>query len=98
MAIYDRALSEAEIAANSAAFLEGGPEAVTLDLKIAAGDNDAEEHLTAAMDITSTDLEMPYEDDGTPSATDEQLTCLRYTVRCPQGRQDHQGVCRVHLR
>ena len=45
VAIYDRALSDAEIAANSAAFLEGGPEAVTLDLKSPPVDDDAEEHL-----------------------------------------------------
>jgi len=52
----------------------------TLDLKITGGTNDAEEHLNAGMDVTSTDLEMPYEDSGSPSATDEQLTCLRYIV------------------
>ena len=39
----------------------------TLDLKLADGTNDAEEHLAAAMDVGSTDLEIPYEDSGTPS-------------------------------
>jgi len=56
-----------------------------LDLKITAGTNDAEEHLNAGMDVGSTDLEMPYEDDGTPSATDPQLTCLRYNVAVLKG-------------
>ena len=57
----------------------------TLDLKLADGTNDAEEHLTAAMDVGSSDLEIPYEDSGTPSATDEQLTCLRYIVPLAKG-------------
>jgi hypothetical protein len=89
VAIYDRALTDAEIAANSTAFLQGGPEAVTLDLRIDAGDNDAEEHLSDnSMDITSSDLEFPYEDDGNPSATDEQLTVLRFvSVAIPQGAE-----------
>jgi hypothetical protein len=63
----------------------------TLDLRTSAGSNDAEEHLTAvshalgSMDVGSTDLEMPYEDAGTPKATDLQLTCLRYNVAIPKG-------------
>jgi len=87
VAIYDRVLSDAEIAANSARFLQGGPEAVTLAIKLTAGDNDAEEHLNAGMDVGSSDLEIPYEDSGTPSATDEQLTCLRYILPLAKGAQ-----------
>jgi hypothetical protein len=88
VAIYDRALSDAEITANSAAFLLGGPEALTLDIRIAAGADDAEEHLTAGnMDITSTDLEFPYEDAGNP-ATDPQLVGLRFVnLQIPKGAQ-----------
>ena len=36
------------------------------------------------MDITSTDIELPYEDSGTP-ATDEQLACLRFIVPVTKG-------------
>ena len=57
----------------------------TLDLRISAGTDDAEEHLNAGMDLTSSDLELPYEDAGTP-ATDEQLTGLRFVnVAIPKG-------------
>jgi len=84
VAIYDKALSAAEIAANSAAFLQGGPEAVTSDLRIAAGADDAEEHLNAGMDITSSDLEIIDEDPGTP-ATDEQLIGMRWLVPVAKG-------------
>ncbi len=89
VAIYDRALSEAEIAANSARFLQGGPEAVTLVVKLTGGSDDAEEHLVQdpRMDVGSSDLEMPYEDAGTPSSTDEQLTCLRYILPLAKGAQ-----------
>jgi hypothetical protein len=87
VAIYDRVLSDAEIAANSARFLQGGPEAVTIVVKLSGGDNDAEEHLNAGMDVGSSDLEMPYEDAGTPSSTDEQLTCLRYILPLDKGVQ-----------
>jgi len=49
-----------------------------IDLRIADGGNDAEQHLSnGSMDIGSTDLEMPYEDAGNP-ATDEQVTGLRF--------------------
>jgi len=54
------------------------------DIRIAVGSDDAEQHLNAGMDITSTDLELPYEDSGTP-ATDEQLTCLRFLVPVTKG-------------
>ena len=54
------------------------------DIRIAVGSDDAEQHLNAGMDITSTDIELPYEDDGTP-ATDEQLACLRFIVPVGQG-------------
>jgi hypothetical protein len=37
-----------------------------LDLRVATGNDDAEEHLNAGMDLTSSDLEIPYEDAGTP--------------------------------
>jgi hypothetical protein len=87
VAIYDKILSADQIAANSAAFLLGGPEAVAFDIKLVDGNNDAEEHLNAGMDVGSTDLEMPYEDPGTPSSTDEQLTCLRYIVPLDKGVQ-----------
>ena len=49
------------------------------DIQIAGGTDDAEEHLNAGMDITSSDLEIPYEDSGTP-ATDEQLIGMRWIV------------------
>ncbi|MCU0914142.1 MAG: hypothetical protein MUC88_06225 [Planctomycetes bacterium] len=87
VAIYDRILTDAEITANSTAFLQGGPEAVSLTLVIGNGADDAEEHLAANMDVGSSDLEIPYEDAGTPSSTDEQLTCLRYLVPLAKGAQ-----------
>ncbi len=87
VAIYDRALSEAEIAANSARFLEGGPEAVTLDIKIAAGGDDTEEYVgTGGMSPTSSDLEMPYED-VVGDATDLQIIGLRWALPIPKGAQ-----------
>jgi len=57
---------------------------VTLDLKIMAGDDDAEEHLNAGMDLTSSDLEIVHEDAGTP-ATDEQLIGMRWVVPIAKG-------------
>ncbi len=54
------------------------------DILIAAGTDDAEEHLNAGMDITSSDLEIPYEDSGTP-ATDEQLIGMRWIVPIAKG-------------
>ncbi|MCU0914143.1 MAG: DUF1349 domain-containing protein [Planctomycetes bacterium] len=58
----------------------------TLDLRITNGANDAEEHLAdGSMDVTSTDLEFPYEDNGNPSATDLQLNVLRFNVALPKG-------------
>jgi len=88
VAIYDRALTEAQIAANADAFLAGGPEAVTLDLQIQDGGDDAEEHLDDnRMDVGSSDLEFPYEDNGDP-ATDEQLVVLRFAgVPIPEGAE-----------
>ncbi len=50
-----------------------------LDLRVATGNDDAEEHLNAGMDLTSSDLEIPYEDEGAP-ATDEQLIGMRWSV------------------
>jgi hypothetical protein len=86
VAIYDRALSQAEITANSAAFLQGGPEAVTLDVKIATALDDMEEYVaTGAMSPTSSDLEMPYEDSVT--ASKEQFVGVRYALAVPQGTQ-----------
>ena len=70
---------------------------LSYDIRIANGSDDAEQHLNAGMDVGSTDLEFPYEDDGTPSATDEQLTCLRYLVSLAQGHESHQGICGVDL-
>src|SRR4030042_266019 len=69
--------------------LVSGPAlAVNLDIRIANGNDDAEEHLSdGSMDITSTDLELPYEDDGSPSATDDQLIGLRFMVSIPKGAQ-----------
>jgi hypothetical protein len=59
-----------------------------LDLRIEDGANDAEEHLAdGAMDITSTDLEFPYEDNADPSATDPQLNALRFVLPLAQGAQ-----------
>ena len=86
VAIYDRALTQAEITANSAAFLQGGPEAVTLDVKLATAMDDMEEYVaTGAMSSTSSDLEMPYEDSVT--ASKEQLVGVRYALAVPQGDQ-----------
>jgi len=51
-----------------------------IDLRIADGGDDAEEHLDdGSMDITSSDLEFPYEDSGSPSSTDAQLNALRFS-------------------
>ncbi len=55
-----------------------------LDLRIATGNDDAEEHLNAGMDLTSSDLEIPYEDAGAPP-TDEQLIGMRWSVPLAKG-------------
>ena len=48
------------------------------DIRVADGNDDAEQHLDDnRMDITSSDLEFPYEDDGNP-ATDEQVIGIRF--------------------
>jgi hypothetical protein len=53
------------------------PNAV-IDIQIADGSNDAEQHLDdGSMDIGSSDLEIAYEDAGDP-ATDEQVVGLRF--------------------
>ncbi|MEJ2703015.1 MAG: proprotein convertase P-domain-containing protein [Sedimentisphaerales bacterium] len=50
----------------------------SVDIRVADGADDAEEHLDDGdMDITSSDLELPYEDAGDP-ATDEQAVGLRF--------------------
>jgi len=66
-------------------FSPGQALGLSYNIRIASGSDDAEQHLTAGMDVTSTDTELPYEDDGTPSATDEQLACLRFIVPIPKG-------------
>ena len=49
-----------------------------IEIRIADGGEDAEQHLAdGSMDITSTDLELAYEDGGDP-ATDEQVIGLRF--------------------
>ena len=59
-----------------------------LDLRITDGSNDAEEHLAdGTMDVTSTDLEFPYEDNANPSATDAQLNVLRFALPLAKGAQ-----------
>jgi hypothetical protein len=85
VAIYDRALSADEIAVNAAAFVQGGPAAVTLDIKIATGGDDTEEYVgTGGMSPTSSDLEMPYED-VVGDATDLQIIGLRWALPIPKG-------------
>jgi len=63
--------------------------ASALDLRIASGTDDAEEHLieNPRMDLTSSDLEMPYEDwnSTTSLATDEQLIGMRWQVPVAKG-------------
>ncbi|UCG56240.1 MAG: hypothetical protein JSU70_15395 [Phycisphaerales bacterium] len=57
----------------------------TFDIRIATGEDDVEQHLgNGDIDLTSTDLELAYEDDGTP-ATDAQIIGLRF-VDIPIGR------------
>ena len=57
-----------------------------LDLRIADGGDDAEEHLAdGSMDIGSSDLEFPYEDNANPSATDPQLNVLRFVLPIAKG-------------
>lgn len=97
VAIYDRLLSADEITANSTAFIAGGPEAVTLDLRIMDGADDAEEHLNAGMDITSTDLEIVYEDAGAP-ATDEQLVGMRWIVPVAKGSMTTKAYLEFQLK
>ena len=54
------------------------PVATEIDIRIADGGDDAEQHLDDGdMDIGSTDLEFPYEDAGNPT-TDEQVIGLRF--------------------
>jgi hypothetical protein len=60
----------------------------TLDLRLTNGNDDAEEHLSnGSMDITSSDLEFPYEDNANPTATDPQLNVLRFALPIPKGAQ-----------
>ena len=50
----------------------------TVEIRISSGGDDAEQHLgDSRMDIGSSDLELPYEDGGSP-ATDEQVVGLRF--------------------
>jgi hypothetical protein len=87
VAIYDKALSVTEIAANSVAFLVGGPEAVTIDIPIAAAADDVEEK-TADNSVTqNSDLEMPFESAGTTKGTTPQVIGLRYAVPVAKGTQ-----------
>jgi hypothetical protein len=61
---------------------------LTLDIRLTDGNDDAEEHLAdGSMDITSTDLEFPYEDNGNPSATDLQLNAMRFVLPLAKGTQ-----------
>jgi hypothetical protein len=69
----------------AAAFLSAPAFGAPIDIRIANGSDDAEQHLNAGMDVGSSDLELPYEDDGTPSATDDQLICVRYLVPLAKG-------------
>ena len=69
----------------------------TLDLRIAAGTDDAEEHLNAGMDITSTDLELVHEDAGTP-ATDEQLIGMRWLVPVAKGTAPTKAYIEFELK
>jgi len=67
-------------------FTAGDAFGLNLDIRLTNGNDDAEEHLAdGSMDVTSTDLEFPYEDAGTPSSTDAQLNMLRFTIPIPQG-------------
>ena len=68
-----------------------------LDIRIAAGTDDAEEHLNAGMDITSTDLELVHEDAGTP-ATDEQLIGMRWLVPVAKGAQIGKAYVEFELK
>ena len=62
--------------------------AVEVDIRIVTGDDDVEEHVAnGSMDLTSTDLELAYEDEGEP-ATDEQIIGLRFVnIPLPTGAQ-----------
>ncbi len=61
---------------------------LTLDIRLTNGNDDAEEHLAdGSMDIGSTDLEFPYEDNGSPSATDPQLNVVRFVLPLAKGAQ-----------
>jgi len=59
-----------------------------VDIRIAAGDDDAEQHLNDnRMDLGSSDLELVYEDAGDP-ATDEQVIGLRFVnIPIPKGAE-----------
>src|SRR5512143_1369431 len=58
----------------------------TLDLRLTNGNDDAEEHLNdGSMDIGSSDLEFPYEDNANPNATDPQLNVLRFVLPISKG-------------
>jgi hypothetical protein len=62
---------------------------LVINVRISNGNDDVEEHLdSGSMDFTSTDLEFPHEDDGSPSATDPQLVGLRFNpVPIPRGAE-----------
>jgi len=59
---------------------------LTVNIRIANGSDDAEEHVAnGSIELTSSDLELAYEDAGTP-ATDEQVVGLRFvSVALPKG-------------
>jgi regulation of enolase protein 1 (concanavalin A-like superfamily) len=81
-----------------AAFTAAPALALNLDIRLTNGNDDAEEHLAAGdMDITSTDLELPYEDAGTPSSTDEQLNGLRFTLPLAKGAKVNKAYIELEM-
>ena len=67
--------------------LSAGARAATFDIKLAASTDDMEEYVTdGAMQSTSSDLEMPYENSGTPP-TQPQIIGLRYFLAVSKGIQ-----------
>jgi hypothetical protein len=62
---------------------------LSIDVRISVGGDDFEENAsTGAMDSGSSDLELPYENAGTPVGTTDQVIGLRFTpVEVPKGAQ-----------
>ncbi|MCL5282262.1 MAG: PA14 domain-containing protein [Planctomycetes bacterium] len=85
--MYKRFTSLLCVAVGVLTLTSGAAFALSYDIRIAAGIDDVEEYTDAHnMYTDSSDLEMPYEDDGNPPSS-EQVIGLRFAVPIAKGAQ-----------